>query len=64
MKKSKSDTKINTQEILNDLNLIINNLNSLDYLELDEGNINKASSSIIKNVKKLTKISFFDHSKY
>ena len=34
MKKSKSDTKINTQEILNDLNLIINNLNSLDYLEL------------------------------
>ena len=55
MKKSKSDTKINTQEILNDLNLIINNLNSLDYLELDEGNVNKASSSIIKNVKKLEK---------
>ena len=42
MKKS----KIKLKEYLKDLENI---------LELDEGNINKASSSIIKNVKKLEK---------
>jgi hypothetical protein len=53
MKKSENINKTNTQELLKDINLILNNLNSLDFLELDKDNIDKISSNIIKNTKNL-----------
>ena len=51
MKKS----KIDTYEILEDINLVLNNLNSLSAIEIDETNIDKVTSNIIKNVKNLEK---------
>ena len=55
MKKSKKDNKINAQEILNDVNKVLYNINSLDFLNIDKNNIDKISNKIINNVKDLEK---------